>query len=197
MLSLDPCPPTSQPVQPWASSTAPRCSVSAFVRRQGRSLQAGGQDNLEPCLLSTSPGAQHVVGRKLPFSPLSWALLWVCLPRLLPSDRLRSDSTCLGHQEPGGVQFRGNASRLTQCPHPAPAASPSCVPDGRWVLEVQQGQDGIPSVTELPLVKNRPRNHRPARSLCRSGAGPCVRGEPRWSGRTPREGHLRTARSRC
>ena len=65
---------------------------------------ARGQAYLEPCLLSTWPDARHVARWKflLPTpsrAPLR-APMWVRLPHLLPSARLRPDAICLGHQEP-------------------------------------------------------------------------------------------------
>lgn len=71
-------------------------------------------------------GKVEVLGsHPLLWAPL-WALLWVCLPRPLPSTRRGFDTICPGHREPGGLRLEVIATGLTPRPLPtAPARAPT------------------------------------------------------------------------
>lgn len=112
--------------RPWPPSMAPLSLGFCICKKETGTLTLGPWPGLPGALsgehLAWRPARGKVEAldsRPILWAPL-WALLWVCLPRPLPSARQGFDAICLGHREPGGLQLKVNASRLTQCPPPAP-----------------------------------------------------------------------------
>lgn len=97
------------------------------------------------------------------------------------------------HTEARGYLL-GCQGRIPGCPRsthsfPQSLLKPLLCPRQQTVLEVPQGQDRAPGITERPLVKNTPCNYRLGKLPCRDRAGHCAGRSQGGQGRPPREGH--------
>lgn len=168
-----PSPPRFLAARPQAPLAAPLSLGFCMAKGETRTRTPGPGPGLPAALsvrhLARRParGKVEALGsRPLLWAPL-WALLWVCLPRPLPSTRQRLDAICLGPREPGGLRLEANASGLTQRPPPPPALSPKLLTRLRQGMCRRCCRDG----TALLARWGCPRSETPDPDTDHAGAG--------------------------